>query len=169
MMREGKISTRSFNAYLSKAEEIYRTILKEDPSYFHAWYGIGRIYNVRKMYKKGLAFQIRAYHAMMKLPREQRGALAIGRTYENIGDYKNAEAWYLRELRDGPRNDFGATLNVFMFYKNRGQQKRALHYATKVEKLLKEEYRKKIYKGLNMQNSQFVRYIKSEIKKVRQQ
>src|SRR3989344_339112 len=34
---------RLLKIYLNKAETIYRRILKTDPKYFHAWYGIGRV------------------------------------------------------------------------------------------------------------------------------
>jgi tetratricopeptide (TPR) repeat protein len=168
MMHRGKIDRRAFNTYLRKAGDLYHAILKEDPSYFHALYGLGRIYNAKEDYKKGLQFQIRAYREMMKLPKKQRGALAIGRTYELIGDWDNAEQWYLKELRNAPRDDFGVTLNLFMFYKNRGQRERALRYAARVEKLIKSEYRKQIYNGLKMQNSRFVKYVKREVEKMRQ-
>ncbi len=75
-----------FNKYLKKAENIYRGILKTNPNYFHALYGLGRIYRIKKNFRKALKYQIAAYNKMMELPKNQRGALAIGLTYEETGD-----------------------------------------------------------------------------------
>lgn len=168
MMNQGRLKKKIFHAYLKKAEGLYCKILKENPRYFHALYGVGRIYHIKKEYKKGLRFQIRAYRQMLKLPRNQRGALAIGSIYESLGDYKNAERWYRKEHHDAPRRDFGTTLNLFLFYRKHGNRRKALRYAHTTEKLLPLEYKKKIYQGLKMQDSKFVKYIKREIKRTKE-
>ncbi len=153
--------------YLQKAENIYREIIKEDPLFFHAWYGLGRVHGFRGDNRTALKFQLRAYKRMLLLPRRKRGALAIGARYEALGNLKSAERWYIREYRDLPKNDFGATLNLFQFYKRNGRMKQALFYARKAEKLLHTEYKKKIYKNLDMKKSEFVRQIKHEIRAIK--
>jgi len=127
--------------YLREAEVIYKEILKQNQKYFLALYGIGRIYSVRENYNKALYYQIKAYKRMMKLPRNQRGALAIGVLYQKKGDYKKAEKWYLREYKDCSRNNFGTALNLFNFYKEIKNYPKALFYGLKTEKLLKTEFK----------------------------
>lgn len=156
-----------FNKYLKRAKIIYQAILKNNPNYFHALYGIGRIYRIKKNYKKALKYQIAAYNKMIKLPKPQRGALAIGLTYEEIGDYKNAEKWYKKEIKLLPKNDFGGILNIFYFYKKNHNYKMALFNAIRLEKLLKKEYEKNIYKNLKMKNSDFLKKIKDDIKEIK--
>lgn len=156
-----------FNKYLKKADDIYRAILKNNSNYFHALYGIGRIYKIKKNYKKALKYQIAAYNKMIKLPKPQRGALAIGLIYEEMGDYKNAEKWYKKEIKSLLKNDFGGILNIFYFYKKTHNYKKALSNALQLEKLLKKEYKKNTYKNLKMKNSDFLNKIKSDIREIK--
>ncbi len=168
--RAGQVGARKkkiFESCLKKAEALYREILKEDPSYFHALYGIGRLHSIRGDDKVAIKIQIKAYEMMLRLPRSERGALAIGNLYENLGDLKNAERWYLRERRDMSRNDFGTALNIFRFYKKHGSGEKALRYGLLTEKLLEKEYKKKIYKGLKMGSSEWIRDIKKDIKEIK--
>lgn len=163
----GKHKKKLFDLYLKKAEILYQEILRENPSYFHALYGIGRLYSIRGDDKTAIKIQIKAYKIMLKLPRSKRGALAIGHLYEYLGDHKNAERWYLRERSDAPRNDFGTALNLFRFYKKEGDIKKALRYGLLTEKLLEKEYKKKIYKGLKMGSSDWIKEIKRDIKEIK--
>lgn len=163
----GELKKKIFNAYLKKAEILYKDILKEEPSYFHALYGIGRLYSIRDDYKAAIKFQTKAYAMMLRLPRSERGALAIGHLYEMMGDNKNAERWYLRERHDVSRNDFGTALNLFQFYQKNGNTKKALQYGLLTERLLAREYKKKIYTGMKMNSSDWVKGIKSDIKKIK--
>lgn len=166
-MQIGAHKKKIFDSYLKKAEVLYREILKEDPSYFHALYGIGRLCSVRGNYKKAIKFQVRAYRIMLRLPRKERGALAIGYLYDMLGDPKNAERWYLRERHDAPQSDFGTALNLFQFYKKSGNIKKALQYGLLTEKIMKIEYKKKIYKGMKMSSSDFIKGIKKDIKEIK--
>lgn len=163
MRSTGRIKSR----HLAKAKLLYEKILKKNPAYFHALYGIGRIYDVRGDYKQALKFQIKAYRQMMKLPKKERGALAIGHIYQSLGDIKNAEKWYLKEYHDTPKSDFGTPLNLFRFYKRIGNYKKALRWALATEKLIDREYKKPVYKGMNMQNSGWVLDIKKDIEAIK--
>jgi tetratricopeptide (TPR) repeat protein len=163
----GLKNEKQVKEYLNKAKALYREILKEEPSYFHALYGIGRLYSIQGDYKTALKYQIQAYNEMLKLPRSKRGALVIGYLYDELGDYDNAERWYLREYRDTPKDDFGTPLNLLQFYKKHDKVKKALKYALITEKLIKSEYKKKIYKGMNMNKSSFVLGIKNDIREIK--
>ncbi len=166
-MQVGAKKKKVFNAYLNKARKLYEEILKEKPSFYHALYGIGRVYSAKGDYKMALKFQIKAYNRMLKLPRSKRGALAIGYLYERLGDYKNAEKWYLREYHDTPKDDFGTALNLFQFYRKRDDLKKALRYGLRTEKLIKTEYKRKVYKGMKMNSSEFVKEIKKSIREIK--
>lgn len=161
---KGSVSTKK---YLKRAEEIYRHILKTNPNYLHANYGIGRIYGIRGNYNKALEYQKLAYKQMLKLPRSQRGALGIGYLYKQKGNLKKAEEWYKKELRVCKANDFGTTYNLFQFYKDIGDKKKVFIYAAKMTRLIKKEFNKKTYRGLKMRQSIFVKSILEDIRKLK--
>ncbi len=158
---------RTARVHLYRAEELYRKILKEDPRYLHAWYGIGRVFGIRGDYTRALMYGRRAFQLMRKLPKKERGALGIGFLYEQLGDIKNAEAWYQKEYRACPKNDFGTISNLFRFYVRIKNFKKALLYAIKTEELIKREFRKKVYRGLRMKQSHFITSLEEEIKKLK--
>ena len=153
--------------YLKKAEKIYRHILKTNPNYLHANYGIGRVYGVRGDYNRALKYQKKAYRQMLKLPRNQRGALGIGYIYKQKGNLKKAEEWYKKELRICKNKDFGTTYNLFQFYKDTKNRKRASVYARKMEHLVRSEFNKRTYQGLKIRQSNFVKSILEDIKKLK--
>ena len=159
MQSGGKLKSRS----LDKAENFYRRILKASPRYLHANYGIGRVYSIRGDYGMAIKYQTKAYNQMIKLPKNKRGALAIGGLYAMKGNLKAAERWYLKEYRNCPKNDFGTALNLFEFYRTHSQRQKAARYAGKLKELIKTEFCKKIYRGLKMENSDFVLAIKKDI------
>lgn len=153
--------------YLDKAVLIYKKILKRSPRYFLAEYGIGRVYSILGNFQKAIHHQTKAYKEMLKYPKKQRGAMAISRLFEKIGDNKKAEQWYLKEYRDCKKSDFGTTLNLLGFYRRMENYDKALNYALKMEKLIKSEFKNKAYKGLKMTNSKFVSFIKDEIRAIK--
>lgn len=167
LIKNEKRKKNLINKYLTRAKNIYEEIIKKNPDYFLALYGIGRIYSFKGNYDKALYYQIKAYKKMLKLPKNQRGTLAIGVIYQKKEDYKNAEKWYLKEYKECPKNDFGTTLNLFVFYKERKNYKKALFYGIKTEKLLETEFNKKQYKGVNMKNSDFLKFIRKEINNIK--
>lgn len=163
----GKARNKNSSRYLQKAEDIYRKLIAYHPNFLHGWYGLGRVYKIRGDYKNALRCQLKAYKLMLRQPRLERGALAIGLTFEAMGNYKKAEAWYKKELHDLSKNDFGATLNLFVFYKNRGDYAKASRLIKSLTLLIKKEYQKKIYRGLNMRKSNFLKWIQRAIQEVK--
>jgi lipopolysaccharide biosynthesis regulator YciM len=165
---KNKQKIKLLNKYLKKATALYKEILKINPNYLHANYGLGRVYGIKGNYSKAIKCQIKAYKQMLKLPRNRRGALAIGSLYEGKKDLKNAEKWYLKEYKECAPNDFGTALNLFSFYcKTSRNYKKTLIYAKKVKKLLKKEYKKSIYRGLNMKQSKFIQSIKRGVRDIK--
>ncbi|MHB8523065.1 MAG: tetratricopeptide repeat protein [Limisphaerales bacterium] len=165
-MRQRKLPRRR-EENLKRADSIYRHILRRNPGYFLARYGVGRVQAIRGNYRRALRWQITAYRQMLALPRGQRGALAIGVLYHKMGNDRNAERWYLKEYRDCRRDDFGTTLNLFTHYKSVGEYTSAARYLSKLERLLKAEYRKPLYRGLGMMGSSFVKTINDAMEAVR--
>ncbi len=157
---------KKFKGYLKEAESMYKKVLKRNPSFHLAWYGLGRVWGAKGNFRKALLYQRKAYRMMLKLPRDERGALAVGYFYERLGDRKKAEGWYRKEYR-GLKGDFGAALNLFLFYKRVGNYKKVLLYLPVVEDLLKKEFKKNFYKGLKMRDSRFVQGIVKELEEVR--
>ena len=133
--------------YIEKAKEIYEDIYKNNPKYPLAPRGLSRIYQILGDTKKALRFAILSYRLMKLLPRNQRGSLAIGNIYLTMGDFKNAEKWFKKELNYLGKNDLGANTNLMICYLMNKQYKKALPYALRAEKLLTKELKKPIYKG----------------------
>ncbi len=152
--------------YLKEAESIYQSILKRNPKSHMALYGIGRVWSIRGNYKKALLYQKRAYRLMQKLPRKEKGALAIGALYEKKCDYKKAEEWYKKEFSN-LKNDFGTTLNLFLFYKRRGNYNKAQLYRPKAKHLFKKEFKRETYRGLGIRKSKFFKGLSKQLKEVK--
>jgi len=142
--------------YLQKAKSIYQSILERNPKSHLALYGIGRVWNIGGNHKKGLPYLKKAYRLMQKLPRKERGTMAIGVWYAQAGNQKRAEYWYKKEHKD--LNNFGTTINLFLFYKRTGKHDKALRYLLKAERLLKKEYEHK---------SKWSEYLSKELKEFR--
>ena len=168
-MGDSTENEKSVNRYASQAEVLYRDILRRNPRFFLAWYGLGRVQGIRGKYAYALRCQRRAYRGMLKLPRHKRAALGIGLMYEMQGKPKRAEGWYQREALNAPRNDYGTTANLMHFYRRQKEYWKALPYALKVEKLLSREYRKKRYAGFGIHTSGFLVRIKEEIKEIKRE
>ena len=152
--------------YLKEAEFIYHSILKREPKSDMALYGIGRVWNIRNNHEKALFYQRKAYKLMQKLPKKERGTMAIGALYGKIGNYKKAEEWYKKEYNN-LKNDFGATLNLFLFYKRMKNYDKAQFYLPKAEHLLKKEFRKDVYRGLGMRKNKWLKYLSKQLEDVR--
>ena len=151
--------------YLNIALAMYRSILGRNPRYFHALLRIGKIWEIRGHFKKALSYQTKAYRLMLKLPRADRGALAIGSTYEAMGNLRQAERWYKREAQAMLPDDFGTIANLLQFYLRVGKQRSALRLAPKLRILLRKEYSKQLYRGLGMRRSKYFRTIRAALEK----
>lgn len=135
IIKKGKRG-RYISRYLDKAENLYKEALIKDPGYLLGFRGLARVYEVRKKYKVAIKYALTAYKLWRKLPRNKKGALGIGSFYEVIGDYKNAEKWYKRELKELGDKDIGAVFNIFMFYKRVGEKDKANAYGKKAVPIL---------------------------------
>ena len=67
-----------------------------------------------------------------------RGSLAVGNIFLTKGDYKNAEKWFLMEVKELGSGDVGAVANVLMFYVKTKKYRKALPYAMRLERILKK-------------------------------
>lgn len=162
-----KISKKpNYKKYLEKAEKIYKELLKKNKNNFFALYGLARINSLKNKHKKAIKYAIMAYKKKSELPYKLKGALPVAPFFEVIGDNKKAEYWYKKEFKDSP-NDFGACLNLFYFYYFNKNYKKAKKLINKVEELMKNEFKKSQYKGLNIKNSKFFKKIEKTIKEIK--
>ncbi len=124
---------------LSRALEIYRRLIKENPKDPLFLHGLSRVY--QELGRKRLAIQaeVRAYHLLRKLPRNKRGIIGVGNVFLLQKDFKNAEKWFKRELKDMGLNNFAANANLLMFYDSIGDKRRAGNFARKTKILLEKE------------------------------
>jgi len=152
---------------LTKASRIYFDILRRDPKNFFAMYGLARVYANRKDFKTAIRWAKKAYHEKNKLPAGQRGSLPVGSFYERMGDLKNAELWYRKELKDLGKKEFGTVMNLLMFYNRTKQNKKAYRIAFIVAKLMEEEFKKTIYKNSPVLKSKALKAWKKEIQKAK--
>ena len=133
-----KTPLRQRRKYEDKALTLYRRALKVNPKSARATWGIGRVWWHRKN-RKAIAYALRAYQ-LRKRSGERVGLYAqnVGLVYEFLGDYKNAERWLLRGLKEN-LHDFGSYLNLVVFYKLVGRLKDAKRYTLVLNKLYKKE------------------------------
>ena len=141
-MREKRSAAR--RKYEAKALSLYRQVLRANPNSHRATWGIGRVWWHRRS-RKAIPYALRAYH-LKKRSGEKVGLYAqnIGLVYEALGDYRNAEKWLLRGLREN-RADYGSYLNLVVFYRViKKDFKKARKYAVKLKKLYneKQEFKK---------------------------
>lgn len=152
--------------YFSKAKQIYEAILKKNPNNALALHGLQRVYESQHDYIKGLYFGKKAYAAMQRFPSRQKRTLAIGNTYLLMGDDKNAEKWFKKELKDRGKNNLSAQANLLLFYNETKNYPKAKYHARITEKLLKREFQKPIYKNMNTsQNNATLKFIDEQIRK----
>ena len=113
-----KTSLRQRRQYEHKALALYRRALKVNPKSPRATWGIGRVWWHRKD-KRAIPYALRAYRFRNESG-ERPGLYAqnVGMVYEFLNDYKNAERWLLRGLKENP-HDFGSYLNLVVFYRLR--------------------------------------------------
>ena len=121
-----------------KAFELYKKVLKYKPDYYRAVWGIGRIW-LHRGSKKSIPYALKAYKLAKKggIPSAMM-TQSVGLTYEAVGDYKNAEKWFLKGIEVEPKN-WGCYLNLVGFYRLTKQFSKSKFYAKKLEKLFRKE------------------------------
>lgn len=116
------------NKYEEKAFNLYRGAIKKNNQSINAIWGIGRVWWHRKD-KKAIKYAIKAANLMKKLNGSAGLMLQnIGLVYEDLGDLKLAERWYLRGLKEEP-NKFSGYYNLLNLYRKQERFK-------KIQKLL---------------------------------
>jgi len=121
-----------------RAEDIYRAIIVRSPDFLFAHHGLARVLGEMKQYDEAIRHELWAHRLVQKLPKKMRGSLAVGSIFLTKGDYKNAEKWFLREVKELGSGDVGAVANVLMFYVKTKKYRKALPYARRLERILKK-------------------------------
>lgn len=124
--------------YEEKALKIYRRVLRRVPNSYRATWGIGRVWWHRKN-RKALPYARKAFLLARKENKATRGMYAqqVGLVYESFDDFKSAERWLLRGLREHP-TDWGLYLNLVVFYRYTRKFEKAKRFAGQLEKLFKK-------------------------------
>ncbi len=151
--------------YLQLADELYREILEENPFDASALRGIGKINEMLGDKKLADIFFNKAFAALKKAPQSSRGALGIGGFFDDRGDSRSAEKWFLREF--DLLQDFGSAMNLFLFYYSKGINKETKRTAQLTERLMKEEFKKPQYRLFDMKHNDFFISLRQKIKAVK--
>lgn len=124
--------------YERKALQIYRRVLKLKSNSYRATWGIGRVWWHRRS-RRALPYARKAFHLAKKENKATRGMYAqqVGLVYESLGDFKNAERWLFKGLRENP-TDWGLHLNLVVFYRYVREFEKAKRFATRLQKLFKK-------------------------------
>jgi len=162
-----KTNQKRTGQYLEKARSIYANLIKRNPKNFFALFGMARVYANKKEYQRAIHYAKRAYREKNKLPIGQKGALSVGSFYVWSGDFKGAERWYKKELKDLGGDEFGAFMNLLIFYNRIRKREKAYSLAFKAEKLMEKEFEKSVYKNLPVLKSKAMKIWKAEIQKAR--
>jgi hypothetical protein len=135
-LKNKKRVERLRSEYLAKAEVAYREILKRETNNLFGYRGLARVEQERGNHKKATQLAVKSYRLMMKLPRKERGVLAVGSFFEPLKDWESAEKWYKKEVRDLGEGDLGAVANLMSFYLRLGKKSLAQPWAKKTKGLL---------------------------------
>lgn len=158
-----KINRQQANLYLEYARDTYTDIIKRNPKNFFALYGLARVYANQNNFKKAVIYAKRAYGEKNKLPQGQKGSLPVGGFYERAGNLKAAEKWYKKELEDLGGNEFGALMNLLIFYNRTKQSEKARSLAPRAEWLMQTEFKKDIYKNSPVLKSKTLKIWEQEV------
>lgn len=121
--------------YEKRALQLYKRGLKFNPQSTDLTWGIGRVWWHRNS-KRALPHALKAYKLAKKYLSDGGGfAQNVANIYLMLGDFKRAEHWYLRALKEERHKSFGSYGNVIMFYKKTNQIKKAQLYAKKMQEL----------------------------------
>ena len=157
-----------FNYYLKKSEEIYKYVIKENSASALGHLGLARVYYFLGQERKSNYFSKKAHKLNFQLPKDKRGSLGIGGFFLDAGDFKKAEAWFKKELKDLGENDLGVNVNLVIFYDVTKQYKKAIPYVLKSEKLIKKEISRKNYKNFNkVETNKTLSAIQSRINRIK--
>lgn len=144
-------SDKKADFYFKKAEEKYKSILRNNPKSYNAWYGLGKICRNKGDYEKALLYSKKAYN----LKGNKKAVYGIGFIYETMKDYVNAEKWYKKEIHDRGIKDGIAVSNYFLFA-NRQYKKKMRPYALIAEKYFEKQ-------SIEYKNSKIGKGIKKEL------
>ncbi|MBI2482325.1 MAG: hypothetical protein HYV76_02075 [Candidatus Vogelbacteria bacterium] len=104
--------------YEKTAFKLYREILTINPGSMYdsyALWGIGRIWLHRKN-KKALKYAKEAAVLTKKMTGKAGGMLLnVGLVYDELGNYKQAERWYLKTIKEDP-GQLGLYINLTTLY-----------------------------------------------------
>lgn len=124
--------------YEKMAMNLYKKAKKINPDSYRATWGIGRIWWHRNN-RRALQYAKEA----RRLAKKTRAKTSIytqnvGLVYESLKDYKNAEKWLLRGMKENPK-DWSVYINLVTFYRLSKNFQKAIKYAGKLEGLMQRE------------------------------
>lgn len=124
--------------YENKAIKLYQQALRINPKSSRAIWGIGRVW-LHRQNKRAIPYALKAYH-LKKATKKDIGLYGqhIGLIYEALGDYKKAEYWLLKGMRESRKN-FRSYLNLVIFYRFIKKFDKAKKYAYYAERLYEKE------------------------------
>jgi tetratricopeptide (TPR) repeat protein len=122
----------------NKAISLYQEALHYNARSFRALWGIARVWWHRKD-KKALQYASRAYR-LKKAIDGTSGLYAqhIGLIYESLGNFRGAERWLLRGMREHP-DELGSYLNLVVFYRFLKRYDRAQYHAETLSLLFQKQ------------------------------
>jgi len=137
--------------YFERAISIYKSILKNNPQSYNAWYGLGKIFRNKDDYKKALLYSKKAY----RLKGKKKAVYGIGFIYELMKDYNKAEKWHKKEIRDRGIKD-GIAVSNYVMFANRQFRNKIRPYALIARKYFEKQ-------DSEYKNSKIGRGIKKEL------
>lgn len=124
--------------YEKTAINLYKKAKKTNPDSYRATWGIGRIWwhrNNRKALQYAKEARRLAKKTATKTPIYTQN---VGLVYESLKDYKNAEKWLLRGMKENQK-DWGVYINLVTFYRLSENFQEAVKYANKLRKFIQKE------------------------------
>ena len=121
-----------------KARAMYRKILRHDPDSPRGWWGLARVWWHRGS-RRALPYARKAYLSAQRKKDDVGGyARNIGSVYQHLGNYRNAERWFLKSLAIDS-SGWGTYLNLMNLYTTMGDTAKASQCRKKIRELLRHE------------------------------
>ena len=121
-----------------KAIAFYKCSLKINPDYYNAIWGIGRVWWHRNSVR-AIPYAVKAYELHKKETGSNSFAQNVGSVYADVGDYRNAEKWFKKALRDGKKENIWAYLALVKLYGKEGAANKEKKYRRMLSALFKKQ------------------------------
>jgi len=134
------LASRLMEINLKKAEELYQEVIKSDPEYADAFYGLAELAIEKEEWTKGIELAEKGYNLRPNAP---KFPALLGYCYFNIGNFEKSLDYYHKSEELGFNDKEYLYLLIAYCYQRLSQHKKMMAYVEKVLQLNPENHEAK--------------------------